>query len=145
MIESKKRYELYERIRDDDKITSDISNTKKLILKLMQNDNKTKEYCIKKMLEEEKEVKDAIEGKHFHQNMTKREILVNEISQYIYWQTVIAVSQKVKYEEFNEEEKIIEILKKVDIRKLGEIEDIIVKEIINHDLQSLREKEYFKN
>jgi phosphoribosyl-ATP pyrophosphohydrolase len=142
MKEAQERYELYERIRDDNKITVDMSKTKKLILKLMQNDNKAKEYCNKKMLEEAKEVQDAIEGKHFHENMTKREILVNEISQYIYWQTVIAVSQKVQYEEFNEEGKITEILKKVDIHKLGETKEITVKEIINHDLQSLRRKDY---
>ena len=40
--ESLKRYKIYEYIRDNKDITCEISNTKKLILKLMLND----EICI---------------------------------------------------------------------------------------------------
>ena len=75
---------------------------------------------------------------------TKREILINEISQYIYWQIIIAVSKNISYEEFKEEEKINQILKNVDVKKLGEKENITVKEIILHDLEQMYLKDYLK-
>ena len=140
--ESLKRYKTYEYIRDNKDITCEISNTKKLILKLMLNDEETIQYCNKKMLEEKHEVEEAICGKHFHNNMTKREILVNEISQYIYWQTIIAISKNVSVNEFDEEGKIKEILRNVDISKIGEHKEITVKEVILHDLEQINKKDY---
>ena len=76
--------------------------------------------------------------------MTKREILVNEISQYIYWQTLLAVSKKIKYEEFDEEGKIAEILSRIDITKIGETKPITVDEVIIHDLEQMSKKKYLK-
>lgn len=145
MKESQKRYKLYECIRDNNEITEEMSNTKKLILALMKNDKQVEEYCNRKMLEEKQEVEEAILGEHYHKNMTKREILVNEISQYIYWQTLFAISKKVQYEEFNEEAKIEEILKQVDITKIGEKKPITVNEVIMHDLEQISKKKYLKN
>lgn len=140
--EALKRYKTYEYIRDCSSITLEMSNTKKLINKLMENDEETIKYCNKKILEEKQEVEEAILGKHFHKNMTKREIIVNEISQYIYWQTIIAVSQNVSADDFDEEGKIKEILERVDILKIGEEKDITVKEVILHDLEQLKQKFY---
>lgn len=144
MKESQKRYKVYEYIRDNEEITEEMSNTKKIILRLMKNDKETEEYCNKKILEEKQEVEEAMLGEHYHENMTKREILINEISQYIYWQTLLAVSQKVKYQEFDEETKIEEILKQVDITKIGKINSITVNEVIMHDLEQMSKKEYLK-
>ena len=118
--ESQKRYKIYEYIRDNNEITAKMSNTKSLISKLMQNDKKTEEYCDRKILEEKNEVKEAMEGQHYHKNMTKREILVNEISQYIYWLTIVGISKQMSYEEFNEKEKINEIISQIDINNIGE-------------------------
>ena len=143
--ESIKRYKMYEYIRDNEKITAEMSSTKKLIIKLMKNDEEALKYCNRKMQEEKNEIEKAMIGNHYHENMTKREILVNEISQYIYWQTVIAISKRKSCEYFNEEAKIREILKKVDISKIGETEQISVKEVINHDLEQMEQKEYLKN
>lgn len=140
--EALKRYKIYEYIKGSSNITEEMSNTKKIISKLVAGDKNAEEYCRRKMLEEWQEVKDAMVGKHFHENMTKREILVNEISQYIYWQTIIAVSKNTSCEEFNEEGRIREILKDIDITKIGEKEDISVKEIIMHDLQNMQSKKY---
>ncbi len=145
MKESQKRYKLYECIRDNNEITEEMSNTKKLILALMKKDKQVEEYCNRKMLEEKQEVEEAILGEHYHENMTKREILVNEISQYIYWKTLFAISKKVQYEEFNEEAKIEEILKQVDITKIGETKPITVNEVIMHDLEQISKKKYLKN
>ena len=142
--ESQKRYKIYEYIRDNEKITSQMSNTKKLIVKLMQNDEETTKYCNRKMLEEKNEVQQAMIGEHYHKNMTKREILVNEISQYIYWLTIIAISKKVTYKEFDEESKISEIIKHVDLSKIEETKPITVKEVIIHDLKQMAQKEYLK-
>lgn len=142
---SLKRYKIYEYIRDNNEITTEMSNTKKLIVKLMQNDKKTEEYCNKKILEEWQEVEEAKLGKHFHKNMTKRSILVNEISQYIYWLTIVAVSKNVEYEEFNIENKINDILQKIDITKIGETKKIELEEIILHDLEEMKEKNYLKD
>ncbi len=142
--ESLKRYKIYEYIRDNKDITCEISNTKKLILKLMLNDEETIQYCNRKMLEEKHEVEEAIYGKHFHNNMTKREILVNEISQYIYWQTIIAISKNVSVNEFDDEGKIKEILRNVDISRIGEQKEITVKEVILHDLEQIKKKDYLR-
>ena len=111
----------------------------------MKKDKQVEEYCNRKMLEEKQEVEEAILGEHYHENMTKREILVNEISQYIYWKTLFAISKKVQYEEFNEEAKIEEILKQVDITKIGETKPITVNEVIMHDLEQISKKKYLKN
>lgn len=142
--ESLKKYKIYEYIRDSNNITAENSNSKRLILGLMKNDKETIKYCKRKLLEEKQEVEEAIEGKHYHENMTKREILVNEISQYIYWQIIIAVSKNISYKDFKEEEKINKILKNVDIKKLEEKEKITVKEIVLHDLEQMYSKNYLK-
>ena len=141
---SQKRYKVYEYIRDNKEITEKMSNTKNLISKLIKNDKQTEKYCNKKILEEKKEVEEAILGNHYHEKMTKREILVNEISQYIYWQTLLAVSKKIKYEEFDEEGKIAEILSRIDITKIGETKPITVDEVIIHDLEQMSKKKYLK-
>ena len=140
--ETLKWYKIYEYIRDNNDITEKMSNTKRLLIKLMQDDREIQEFCNKKILEEKQEVEDAKAGIHFHPNMTKREILVNEISQYIYWLTIIAVSQNISYEEFDVENKIKEILSNVDIKIIGETEPITLDEIIIHDLNEMRNKEY---
>ncbi len=142
--ESIKRFRIYEYIRDSNQITSKMSNTKNIILKLINKDKNTVEFCYKKIKEEKEEVEQAIKGIHFHKNMTKREILVNEISQYIYWITILAISKKVTYEELNIEERINMILRQIDISKLGEEKDITFEEIIRHDLEEMKQKEYLK-
>ena len=144
MKDSEKRYRVYEYMRDNKEITEEMSNTKKIILKLMNNDKQTEEYCNKKILEEKQEIEEAMIGEHYHENMTKREILINEISQYIYWQTLLAVSKKIKYEDFDGENKIEEILKKVDIKKIEETKLITVNEVILHDLEQMKNKEYLR-
>ena len=73
MKESEKRYRLYEYIKANDEITENLSNTKKLILKLMKNDKQTEDYCNRKMLEEKGEVEDAIIGKHYHETWLKEQ------------------------------------------------------------------------
>ena len=144
MKKSQQRYKIYEYIRDSNEITVEMSNSKKLILRLMKNDKQTEEYCTRKMLEEKQEIEEAMLGEHYHENMTKRGILVNEISQYIYWQTLLAISKKIEYEEFSEETKIEKILKQVDITKIGETKPITVNEVIIHDLEQMSKKEYLK-
>ena len=62
--ESLKKYRIYEYIRDNNNITAEISNSKKLILGLMAKNKEIIEYCERKLLEEKHEVEDAIEGKH---------------------------------------------------------------------------------
>ena len=144
MVEAIKRYKAYEFIRDSKEITPEMSMTKLVLIKLMQNDKDTKKYCNTKMLEEKREVEEALCGNHFHKNMTKREILVNEISQYMYWQTIIAIANKTSCDECNEIKKISSILKKVDLKKICEKEPITIKEIIVHDLKQMARKHYLK-
>ena len=141
---SMKRYKIYEYLRDNDKITAEMSNTKKLIIKLMQKDKETEEFCEKKINEEKIEVEEANLGKHFHEKMTKREILVNEISQYIYWLTIVAVSKNISYEEFNIEGKISGILEQIDVKNIGETKNITLEEIVDNDLEEMKKKHYLK-
>lgn len=134
-----KLYKIYEYIRDNNKITSQMSNTKRLLESM-----DSLEYCNQKCNEEKKEVEDASVGNHFHEGMTKREILVNEISQYMYWLIIIDVLKKVKYEDTTVFDKINEILKLIDISKIGEIKEVTLKEVIEHDFESMKQKEYIK-
>lgn len=134
-----KLYKIYEYIRDNNKITSQMSNTKRLLESM-----DSLEYCNQKCNEEKKEIEDASIGIHFHEGMTKREILVNEISQYMYWLIIIDVLKKVKYEDTTVFDKINEILKLIDISKIGEIKEVTLKEVIEHDFESMKQKEYIK-
>lgn len=139
-----KIYKIYEYIRDTNTITKEISSTKKIMLELLEDNVGTLKYCIKKLHEELKEVEDAKIGNHFHTGMTKREILVNEISQYMYWLIVMDISKKVSYEDSKVFEKIEEIVNSIDISKIEEIKKITLDEIINHDLDSMNKKEYLR-
>lgn len=132
---------IYKYIRDNNSITKEMSKTKKIIMELMQQNKSTIEFCNKKIEEEKREIEEAKIGKHFHKNMTKREILVNEISQYIYWLTVVAIADD---KEFDADKQIKEILKDIDISKIGETKPITVEEIIEHDLEAMKSKEYLK-
>lgn len=140
-----KLYKIYEYIRDNDEITENLSNTKKLILSLSENNSEAIEYCIRKCKEEKQEVEEAKIGKHFHKGMTKREILVNEISQYMYWLILMDISKKVKYQDTKIFEKIKEFINSIDISKIEESQEITLEEIINHDLESMKQKEYLIN
>lgn len=133
-----KRYQIYEFIRDNEEITEDMSNTKSLINKLMKNDKEIVEYCNQKLLEEWEEVEEAKLGKHFHENMTKREILVNEISQYLYWLTIISISKGHSFGVI--EQKAKEILSDLEVKK----EQITLEEVIEHDLEEMKTKSYLE-
>lgn len=139
-----KRYKIYEYIRDNRNITEEMSNTKKIIISLEKEDEEIIVFCNRKIIEERKEVEEAKTGNHFHANMTKREILVNEISQYIYWLTLIAVSKRLNYEESKIENELIEILKQIDVKNIGETKQITIEEIIKHDLDDMKTKEYLR-
>lgn len=140
-----KIYKIYEQIRNDGNIIPKISSTKKIMLELLENNSETLEYCIKKSQEEFREVEEAKSGNHFHEGMTKREILVNEISQYMYWLIIIDVSKKVSYENTKVFEKIDEIINSIDISRIGEDVNITLEEIISHDLENMAQKKYLKN
>lgn len=139
-----KRYKIYEYIRDNENITEEMSNTKKIIINLEKEEEETIIFCNRKIIEERKEIEEAKTGNHFHTNVTKREILVNEISQYIYWLTLIWVSKKLSYEESKIENKLIEILKQINVKDIGEKKQITIEEIIEHDLDDMKTKEYLR-
>lgn len=138
----KKLYSLYEYIRDEKCITEDMSSTKRIINELMLANVDTLKYCQKKMVEERNEVQEAMVGNHFHENMTKREILVNELSQYMYWQLVLDVSQHVNYEDTKVFENMRSIIEKIDVSQIGENQKVTLNEVIEHDLENMKKKEY---
>ena len=76
--------------------------------------------------------------------MTKREILVNEITQYIYWLTLIDVSKRLKYGESKVENELKKILKQIDIKAIGEKNQITIEEIVEHDLEDMKTKKYLE-
>ena len=77
-------------------------------------------------------------------NNESYEILVNEISQYMYWLIIMDVSRKIKYEDTKVFKKIEEIIDFIDISKIEECQNITIGEIINHDLDNMSQKEYLK-
>lgn len=139
-----KIYNIYESIRDEQNVTKEMSNTKRLILDLLENNSETIEYCIRKSKEEKQEIEDAKVGNHFHKGMTKRQILVNEISQYMYWLIIMDVSKKIKYEYTQVFKKINEIINSIDISKIKETKNVTLDEVIAHDLDNMSKKEYIK-
>lgn len=139
-----KRYKIYEFIRDNENITEEISNIKRILINLEKENEKTIEFCNKKVIEEKREIEEAKEGKHFHENMTKREILVNEISQYIYWLTIIEISKRLRYKDSKIEKEINKILEKIEIKNIGETDSITIDEIVKHDLEDMKTKRYLK-
>lgn len=139
-----KLYKIYEYIRDTNTITKEISLTKKLMLSLLENNCETMEYVIRKSEEEMQEVEDAKIGNHFHEGMTKRQILVNEISQYMYWLIIMDVSKKIKYEDTQVFEEINGIINSIDISKIEESKNVTLEEVIAHDLENMSQKEYLK-
>ncbi len=76
--------------------------------------------------------------------MTKREILVNEISQYIYWLTIIEISKRLRYKDSKIEKEINKILEKIEIKNIGETDSITIDEIVKHDLEDMKTKRYLK-
>lgn len=137
-----KIYMIYEYIRDEKCITEKMSSTKRIINELMLANADTLNYCQEKMAEERNEVQEAMLGKHFHENMTKREILVNELSQYMYWQIVLDVSKYINYEDTKVFENIKNIIEKIDISQIEETKRITLNEVIEHDLENMKNKEY---
>ena len=138
------RYKIYEYMRDTDQIEESSSNTKRLLNRLKEKDADALAYCRRKEAEELTEVREAKEGRHHHDNKTKREILVNEISQAIYWETLMSVAEYVSYEEFAEEERIAALLADVSLEKIDSKEEITVQEVIEHDLLDMRRKDYLR-
>lgn len=88
-------YKMYEHLRDND---FSESGSSQLMRKIMQGDySHSISKCMRKMKEEQEEAREAVRGKHVHEGQTKRETVINEIQQSIYWPTLIAVAQRVTY------------------------------------------------
>lgn len=135
-------YNLYEYIRDEESISKEISSTKRIMLELASGNEDALEYCKRKRNEELHEVNEAMIGEHFHAGMSKREILVNELSQYMYWQIVLDVSKKVSYEDTKVFQNMKNIIDKIDVSKIGETKNVTLDEVIEHDLENMRKKNY---
>lgn len=133
------RYQAYEYLRD---MESDelISNTKKILTELKEGNKNTKEYCLRKMNEEWEEVKAAYKGEHFHEGMTSREILVNEMQQYLYWVTLLCVANKDGYSKNNLLGVAVENINNV----LKSAQDIVFDDVIKADINQMKEKKYFE-
>lgn len=50
----------------------------------------------------------------------------------------------ITYEEFDVESKINKILEQIDVTNIGENKDITLEEIIKHDLEEMKKKQYLK-
>jgi hypothetical protein len=55
-------------------------------------------FCLKKMLEEQEEVRLTLAGRHCHEGRTVRQTLVNELQQLLYWPCLIAAGRGADYE-----------------------------------------------
>jgi hypothetical protein len=55
-------------------------------------------YCLKKMLEEQDEVRRVLAGEHRHEGQTARQTLVNELQQMVYWTALPAAAWGIEAE-----------------------------------------------
>jgi hypothetical protein len=71
------------------------SSTQALLRQLRQGEAQTLLFAVKKMLEEQEEVRLAVAGRHTHPGKSQRETLVNELQQFLYWPCLIAAGRGV--------------------------------------------------
>jgi hypothetical protein len=55
-------------------------------------------HCVKKMLEEQDEVRRVLAGEHRHEGQTARQTLVNELQQMVYWSALTAAARGIEAE-----------------------------------------------
>jgi hypothetical protein len=74
------------------------SFTRQLLRRVRAGEAEAVLYCVRKMLEEQDEVRQVIAGTHRHEGQSARETAVNEVQQMLYWPTLIAAGRGVAFE-----------------------------------------------
>ncbi len=87
-------YEYLARLEEDVR-----SSTRDLLRRLRAGEAEAVLLCVKKMLEEQDEVRLVLAGRHAHDGQSPRETLVNELQQLVYWPCLIAAGRGVAAEE----------------------------------------------
>lgn len=75
------------------------SSTRRLLEAVRRGDADVMLRCFAKLLEEQAEVDGVIEGRHAHEGQTRRETMLNELQQSLYWAFVLAVGRGVSADE----------------------------------------------
>jgi hypothetical protein len=89
-------YGAYQHLLD---LTADApSATQSGLRRLRQGHAETLLFAVKKILEEQEEVRCVLAGRHAHEGKSQRETLVNELQQFLYWSCLLAVGRGVAYE-----------------------------------------------
>jgi hypothetical protein len=89
-------YGAYEYLRD---LPHEVpSATQALLRQLGKGEAEALLFAVKKMLEEQEEVRLVLAGRHTHEGQSRRETLINELQQFLYWPCLIAVGRGVPYE-----------------------------------------------
>jgi len=71
--------------------------TYELLKKIKRSDKITIKKCYKKMIEEENEAEGVILGIHSDKKYNRKDTMINETSQFLYWPTLLAVGNNVAY------------------------------------------------
>ncbi len=99
-------YSAYEYLRDLK--TPVPSSSYSLLKRIESGDPNAILGCVTKMIEERDELVEAAHGAHCHNGETKKEIVLTELQQSIYWPILIAVGNHIPYENL----RFIEFLRK---------------------------------
>lgn len=74
------------------------SSTRGLLRRVKNGEPGAFVFCLKKMLEEQEEVRLTLAGKHRHEGQSPRATMVNELQQLIYWPCLLVAGTDVPYE-----------------------------------------------
>jgi hypothetical protein len=75
------------------------SGTRRMLERLRAGDEEARRRCWLKSQEEQQELEQAREGKHHHPDQTRRETMLNEAQQSLYWVILPAVARGVVFDE----------------------------------------------
>jgi phosphoribosyl-ATP pyrophosphohydrolase len=75
------------------------STTRHRLLRVRAGDTSVILECTAKLLEEEHEVRLVLAGQHAHEGQTRRQTMINELMQMLYWPLVLAVGRGVQADE----------------------------------------------
>lgn len=92
-------FDAYDHLASPALTGADASQTRQLLLRLRAGDSEAALGCVAKMMEESDEVRGVMMGTHKHADRPLRETLVMELTQVLYWPSVLAVGRGLRWEQ----------------------------------------------